>query len=363
MITEGVTKVPTSVSSVAFSVTKLKYNQYVALLVRQLEEREVFVRTLSVWDVLFKKIQVIHVHWPEHFLRRLNKLVHVKLLVGFLIALQLAKVRRIPIVWTVHNVWPHDVRVSQKILKWFFKKWVSSVDACIYMSASSRVDAESAHPGLGEKPCVVIPHGHYKDLIPDGLTKASARKDLGITVDSVVLSHCGIIRSYKNTLKLVQLFSQLEGDDLRLIIAGKCTDKSLSNAIEMIALSDSRIRYWNHFLTESEIAAVTVASDLAVLPYTRIANSGVALYALSAFRPILGPRQGVFIDLQQQLGEWVTVYDGDFNLAVLAESVMWLRQKPKLHELDLDYFDWKRIGEETRQFYQLVIDRFASQNE
>ena len=344
---------------VAFSVTQLKTNQYIALLCDALQQEGVTVSKINWKDVLQKQVQAIHVHWPEHFLRPLTRFSHIKLLLGFLCKLVVARMVRIPVIWTVHNTWPHDSKVNKGILKLYLALWARMVNACIYMSPSTRVENEQVNPAIKDKPYVIIPHGHYKDILSASVTQESARRELGLDKNAIVLSHCGIIRSYKNTRKLVDFFLGIPGDDLRLVIAGKCSDKQLLWELQCSAAGDSRITFLNRLLLEAEITAITAASDLVVLPYTKVANSGVAFYALSVGRPVLGPRLGAFKDLHDQHGEWIRLYDGDFTPADLASAIGWVKSKPQLPGLDLSDSDWHSIAKRTKQFYAAEAMRMS----
>ena len=62
----------------------------------------------------------------------------------------------------------------------------------------------------------------------------------------------------------------------------------------------------------------------AMLPYRQVTNSGSAVLALSARRPILGPRMGSLPEVQQLVGEdWVRLYEGSLSHTHLAEAIGW----------------------------------------
>jgi len=339
------------IKRVAFSVTSLKTNQYITLLCNALQQEGVSVSKISWWDVVLKRVQVIHVHWPEHFLRDLRKPADIKLLLVFLLTLLAARALKTPVIWTVHNTWPHDSKAGPKTLKQFFCLWTLLVNACIYMSPSTRAETEIQHRHVKNKPYAVIPHGHYRDVIPATLSRAQAREHLGIDSQAIVLSQCGIIKAYKNTLALSEYFSTLPDPQLRLVIAGKCGDAQLAERLELRARNDSRILFLNHRLSDSEMAEITCASDLVALPYIQVANSGVALFALSANRPVLGPNQGAFRDLQTQFPGWFFLYDGDFNQQHLQQALRWLSARNPEERLDLSEIDWRNIAARTKEFY------------
>jgi len=344
-----------NIKNVAFSVSSLKTNQYISLLSNSLQQEGLNIGEIRFADILFDRIQIIHVHWPEHFLRKLTKLKHIRLVLSFLLKLKLAKRKKIPIVWTVHNVWPHENKVGNKLLGLYFNVWSEMVDGCIYMSATSQKECEQAHPLVKGKPSVIIPHGHYKDVLNDNVSSKSSRERLGLNEDDIVLCHCGMIRHYKNTLPLMRAFTYLKGTNLKLIVGGSCSDKNLLREIRGIAHKDSRIRLYDRLLTDDEMCDITAASDLVLLPYKRVTNSGVAIYALSVARPVLGPAQGAFLDLKAQYGEWIQLYKGEFEEADLATAVNWIESKPELPLLDLSPLDWDRLAKQTIEFYERIF--------
>ena len=71
------------------------------------------------------------------------------------------------------------------------------------------------------------------------------------------------------------------------------------------------------------------ATDLVVLPYRDILNSGSAVLALSFDRPVLVPRRGSLGDLQNHVGrQWVRTYEGDIGAAELEAAS---RPGPRQH--------------------------------
>lgn len=339
---------------VAFSVVSLRSNQYISLLIRGLEQNGILVEKLGFSRVAARKVDIIHVHWPEHYLRKLTKFSHWRLLVGFLLTLLAAKINRIPVVWTVHNTSPHDSPVSKLVLRGFFRVWLKSVDACIYMAQATADEARYVYPQLDKLDSALIPHGHYKDVIDD-ISKEKAKSQLGLSDKQFAISHCGIIKEYKNTDALMDTFSELSGDDFRLIVAGACKEKNLLSDLMIKSSKDFRISFENMFLTDEEMLVRVAASDLVVLPYRRVTNSGAALYALSVGRPILAPALGAFIDLSKQFPDWVCTYKGRFSASVLNEAIDKVRSMSSKDVPDLSDFSWENIAAQTGQFYWRLL--------
>jgi hypothetical protein len=98
---------------------------------------------------------------------------------------------------------------------------------------------------------------------------------------------------------------------------------------------------------------------MVVLPYREVTNSGSALLALSARRPILGPNMGSLPELQQLVGaDWVRLYDGQISRAHLEEALVWAavsRLQPCMKP-----FAWKDIASQTLGFYKSLKPRVSN---
>ena len=131
--------------------------------------------------------------------------------------------------------------------------------------------------------------------------------------------------------------------------------------IERLAHQRADVRLRLEFVPDNDIAEWLAAADLVVLPYRAIENSGTALLALSADRPIVVPDAGAMRTLQRQVGEeWVHTYSGEFTDDVLAAALEWHSARPAVGRPDLDEFDWRRIAERTAAVYRMVSRRSDS---
>jgi glycosyltransferase involved in cell wall biosynthesis len=128
--------------------------------------------------------------------------------------------------------------------------------------------------------------------------------------------------------------------------------------VRAAAGSSPAVRLELEFLSPDRIAMVLRAADLVVLPYRAIQNSGSAILALSADRPVVVPELGAMTELQRQIGaDWVHTYSGDFTPAVLTDSLRWLRNGDRPARPDLTDLDWQTIAAETVAAYRDVLAR------
>ena len=93
-----------------------------------------------------------------------------------------------------------------------------------------------------------------------------------------------------------------------------------------------------------------------MLPCRAITNSGAALLALSAQRPVLGPNMGSLPELQQLVGmDWVRLYDGLISQSHIVEAVTWMAAPRRA--LNMNPFSWPQIARETVGFYRSLKSR------
>lgn len=348
--------------TVASESTSLKSNFYIDLLTRSLKEFDVSIQSLG-GKKIDNNIDIIHLHWPENYLRNFRKRKIKIALVKFIIQLVRARLQRIPIVWTVHNTQPHEKHAGKLVYSTFYWILTRLVNGCIYMCESSKTQAEQAYPQLSSKPNTIIPHGHYEStvIIPDSIS--DARKMIGVPEDSTLISHCGVIRGYKNTLKLAEEFLQLDLKNTYLIIAGNCRSKKLARKITNISETTDSIIFINEVIPEELMSAIIYASDISALPYKRVTNSGAAIYSLSLRTPVFAPRTGVFSDLHQCHSEWIYLYDPPLTMQSLEKGIAWAKSHKPTEPLDLSAYDWHLIAEQTRNFYDSLLSTVSGSYE
>ncbi|MGN8199400.1 glycosyltransferase [Salinisphaera sp. RV14] len=288
-----------------------------------------------------------HIHWHEELLKFRNPLKVLYRLMRFEKSLRSARKRDVRIVWTVHNLGPHEKR-HPRLESLFWKLFLPRVDACIHLSEAGRRQAIEKFPEIENKRSAVIPHPHYRDSYENGITRKDARKRLAIEQDTFVILFIGQIRRYKNVPRLIKVFTEIEAANARLIIAGRPRENHLQSEIEALASIDSRITLQLGFVDEADLQVYLNAADIMIAPYRDIFNSGTALLSLSFDRPIIVPRAGALPELEQEVGsEWLRLYDGQLNATILSRLI----EKPAgmSHDAkpDLSAFDPERAAERT----------------
>ncbi|MFS0733989.1 glycosyl transferase [Microbacterium sp. 1P10UB] len=291
---------------------------------------ETCFRYFSWPRALLAEYDVLHMHWPEYWIRNTNVWKRSAQYVLFPLLLVRLRLRRAAVVRTMHNVAPHE---GGSRLESLYLRWLDQITTLRIKLIPSTVAPEGAT-------FATIPHGDFRafaELVAPDTTR----------VDGRVLFF-GHIRAYKAVPQLLEAFSAISDPTLSLHVAGGVKDAELRAQIESLASSDRRIATTLAFVEDEDLAREVAESTLVALPYSEMNNSGAVFVALSLRRPVLVPRSEATDELAREVGEeWVIRFDGSLNREVLARATSAARDlllspsnAPRLHERD-----WARLDE------------------
>ncbi|NJE30175.1 glycosyltransferase [Thermococcus sp. 18S1] len=332
-------------------------NPYNSLLYKNLIALGVRVEEFSVWKLVQERYDIWHIHWPELVLNTPSYLAASLRAKVFLSLIEIARKRGIKIVWTVHNLRSHE-GFHPELEERFWERFLGMVDGHISLTSTGQEELFRTYPQLRRVPGFVIPHGHYRDVYLNNISREQARALLGLPMDSKVILFIGQIRRYKNLPSLIRAFNSLPEKDVRLIIAGKPVDRELTNQLFKLTKNNSRIMFHSRFIPSEEIQVYLNSADLVALPYSEILNSGAALLALSFDRPVLAPARGSMVELRDSVGkEWVMLYKGELTGNILHNALDWAILEKRPAKAPLDRFGWDNIARETLKAYKKVLER------
>lgn len=332
-----------------------KANPYIDLFYGHLSEREVDVAVFSWAEMRKKRPDVCHINWPDLALSKSTIFGKIESILRFYFLVCWAKwICGAAIVWTVHNLKPHEPVRPAFLVSLFYWVWFRLIDGCIYLGESSRQALEEK---LGRRiRGIVVPHGHYCDVYDSIQPSDYLRGRFGIKEGDFVLGHYGQIRAYKNIPELIRAFSKIEAPNCKLIIAGKvrARDESLRKEIEALSQADDRIHYSPEFIEDPEMLELYQLTDCAVLPYTSILNSGSAILALSLTCPVLVPDLPTMRELEEQVGaEHVALFASDLQGAL--ENIVSKECVKSCSRSKLSALEWSILAEKTELFFQELI--------
>jgi beta-1,4-mannosyltransferase len=238
----------------------------------------------------------VHLHWPSfQYSVKGSTIACIRGLVRWFALLALIRLRGAHIVWTAHNLLPHD-RHSLP--------WVDPLARRIVIALSRKIMVHG--PSAAQELCTRFPSasrkiaqmqmGNWVDYYPVTTTREAARAHLNIAADTYVYLFIGLCKPYKNLHGLITAFRALTGNST-LLVAGKFQDPNYQKHVEALAAGDARIRIIPGFVPDDMIQTYLVACDAVVAPYNEILTSGTAMLALSFGRPIISVNRGFLKDV------------------------------------------------------------------
>ncbi|RKT78470.1 glycosyltransferase involved in cell wall biosynthesis [Terracoccus luteus] len=298
-------------------------NPYITTLFERLRQQAgLEARPFSFRRAIFGRYDVFHAHWPEVMMsseRTSRRLARVALTAAFVGRMTLS---RTPVVRTAHNLeLPTGLTRAQRLL-------LKRIDRMTVLRVTLNQQTGSL---VGGQVAVVL-HGDYRDRYATLDRPPAVRGRFG---------YVGLVRRYKGVEQLVEAFRGLPDDDLSLSVAGKPSTDELAGEIDALASGDARITTRWEFLSDADLARAVSESELVVLPYRHMHNSGAALTALSLSRPVLVPDNAVNRDLAAEVGPgWVITFEGDLDGDDLRRALEETRRPDRTDAPDLSRRDW-----------------------
>jgi glycosyltransferase involved in cell wall biosynthesis len=236
------------------------------------------------------QVNVIHLHHLRHHYTVREQYASAKSLAKFVGKLLLARLLGYRVVWTVHNLYPHE-RLQPQIIGQLTHIAVAQLATAII------VHCEYARESLARafyrrRNVYTIAHPSYIGAYPNTISRQEARTRLGLSDHQRVFLFLGTIRPYKGIDRLTEAFSKIPGGELTLIIAGKPWHTMPESELQALAQGDKRITIVPRFVPDTDLQLYFNAADTAVLPFTDVLSSGSALLAMSFGCPVVAPATG-----------------------------------------------------------------------
>lgn len=236
---------------------------------------------------------VLHLHWTSPILQWATSPQEAKqALERFRHALAAFQQRGGRLMWTVHNVLPHDEQHREEEIE--LGRLLAAQADLIHVLSDVTLSEVAGLYKLDPAKVVAIAHSSYLGQYPDWVTPEQARARLGILPAEKVLLALGGIRPYKGLDGLLDAFEEMVAVDptLRLLVAGKPSfHPATAQLLERCESSPRVLGRFEH-VPDDQLQVWMRAADLAVLPYRRILNSGAFLLAQTFGLPVVAPREG-----------------------------------------------------------------------
>jgi beta-1,4-mannosyltransferase len=265
----------------------------------------------------------------------------------------------VKVVWTVHDFQNHD-SAYWRIENFVSRRHAGRLDALIAHGPTAKriIETQWGEP-VGSR-IQVIPHGNYIGAYKNGTSGAAARTALGLAPSNLVFLFLGLIRPYKGVEEMVKAFRACEGEDLRLVIAGRPVSDEIKVEVERSIQGDSRVKFFPGDVEADKIQVYANASDVMVLPYLRVFTSGVAILGMSFGKPCIAPRAGCVPDVMDEKGGALfdPAVSGDLERA-FQKMIAARTQLAEMGRYNFDRakgWDWQTIGRQTAALYEQCLN-------
>lgn len=271
-----------------------------------------------------RAIVVLHLHWLARVLRGVaDEAEGLERVTAFVAALDAFRMAGGGIVWTVHNVLPHDT--DYPALDRAIRKAVVARAEVIHVLSAGTVEAAASTYEIPDEKVLHVPHPAYLGAYPDTTSEADARRHYHLGPDDLVYGFVGNIRPYKGLDDLLDAFEAVsatprsDGRRRRLLIAGMPTpDPEVADALER-AKRNADVVVDARRLPADDLALALRASDVVVLPYRQSLSSGALLLALSFARPVIA---AAFPGVTETVGEDAAILFASGDRAALAQALI-----------------------------------------
>lgn len=269
----------------------------------------------------------------------------------------LAKFLGLRVVITAHDVESFVVSLEVPALsRWVYRQ----ADRVVAHNQISRQEL-IGRIGLPAQRIAVIPHGNYLHALQSLPAQSAARASLVIPEAAKVILFFGQIKDVKGLDLLFEAMPTVlkTYPEALLLIAGKPWKSDFSAYEAQMVRLGIRDRCITHirYIPDEDVARYYAAADLVALPYRRIYQSGVVLMAMSYGKAVLVSDLPGMTEIVTDGETGFVFHQGDVDeLAAklkqaLGDATVRQTLARKGFERVRDDYDWKVIGEKTRQLY------------
>ena len=210
----------------------------------------------------------------------------------------------------------------------------------------------------------IIPHGNYTPFISIQNDKNNSKEILNLPKDKTILLFFGMIKKVKGLEILLEAFKKVvdTNSDIVLLIAGKPWEDDFDEYQKIIDRNNlsKHIILHTKFIPHEDVKHYYCVSDLVVLPYKKIYQSGVLMMTLSYERPAIVSNLPSLMEVISDnengfLFETENSNDlSDKLIQILADRKKLEIVRRKGAELINTKYGWDEIGRLTKSAYETL---------
>lgn len=252
-----------------------------------------------------------------------------------------------------HNVFPHErFPLDKKLTKLTLKNGTHFI-------VHAKEEEAELKQIMPNPDCQVTPHPSYNAFCFAHMTKAQARKRLGLASDEKVLLFFGFVRPYKGLKHLINAMPRIKEclGNVKLLIVGEFggaeEKEKYVNQIRDLAISNQELEasvlIKDGYTPDREVEKYFAACDMVVLPYESATQSGIVQIAYGFGKPVVVTNVGGLPDVVEDNQTGFVVPPQDEK--ALAEAVVRYFMENKEAEFAKNIaaeayrFSWERMWE------------------
>lgn len=317
------------------SYKKFDTNEYIELLANAYMRQGVNV-LFEEQNFLFSNFlpDVIHIQWPES-LYRWKKLITMDARGLEIVAkkLQWYTDNSVKIVYTVHNLEPHDD--AEDFDYKIYSLLLDYANIVVHHGKNSIELLKQKYPETINSKHIIAPHGSYS--IQKQPARNVARKKYALPEDAIICTNFGLQRSYKGRDFNVEVFKDLKDKNICYFAVGALVGNTKSFEISQKELCNRQLY---EKVPYREIPYIMAATDVFFLGHSSGLNSGLITLAISYSKPIVFPNIGNFEE--QAMGwEYYEMYDSqDIKSAKAAMKRIFTKIGSQKRSVRVDNQSW-----------------------
>jgi beta-1,4-mannosyltransferase len=241
-------------------------------------------------------VDVLHINWPDTHLGIESGAQGLKRYLKFVPYLRLMRSRGTKVVWTAHNLRPHDLQMPVHRWDSRFTRLASLFDGVVHLTNASVQLVTATFPVIAGRPHAVVPHPHYGDVVSPIPRRATPQLRRLITF--------GRIEPYKC---LPSALAAISGrSSVTWTVAGECKHAGLRD--QLVGEHPNVTIHYSR-LSEPGMEALAAEHDAVLITQPEFLNSGVLFLGLSLGLPVVAPDNPSSRDVQADVGpDWLRLY-------------------------------------------------------
>jgi GT2 family glycosyltransferase/glycosyltransferase involved in cell wall biosynthesis len=247
----------------------------------------------------FEKV-IFHLHWTSFILASARSAEDAEILKDqFLVKLYQFSSEGGVLVWTIHNILPHECRYPKQEIE--LRTVLSSLAAKIHIHSEKSIPEITEYFPINLEKVQILPLGNYINCYSNYVDRTVARQRFGLKDEDIVFLFTGQIRGYKGIDDLLRAYLEIykQCSSVHLIIAGSPVAPLKKGMISSKTKIFSNLTVLEEYIPDDQLQWLYNAADIVVLPYRKILTSSSVLTALSFKRPVIAPTVGMIEEIVQ----------------------------------------------------------------